>query len=159
MPSRRIVAHLTLLAALAIGCRRGPPLPSGDVLASLATAEVAGGAFDPAAMKGKPTLVLFMTPTCSHCLATLPRAMAATSAKNANMVAVFVAGKAPNARGVIDHARYTGPALVDNGALRRKYGIESVPFTLVVGSDGWAVDAYEGEQDESTLADALASAR
>jgi hypothetical protein len=28
----------------------------------------------------------------------------------------------------------------------------------VLGSDGHAVDAYEGEQDESTLADALAAA-
>jgi thioredoxin-like negative regulator of GroEL len=34
-----------------------------------------------------------------------------------------------------------------------------VPFILVLAADGHAVDAFEGEQDEATLADALASAR
>jgi thiol-disulfide isomerase/thioredoxin len=160
MPSRR---WSTLLAiVLAIGCRRGPKVPDGDVLASL-TAPIhfgsAAGGFDPAALKGKPTIVLFVTPTCSHCLATIPRAQKAAAAKDGNVVAVFVAGKPVNADGVVKHLDFTGPTLVDDGTLRKQYAVDAVPFILVLAADGHAVDAFEGEQDESTLADALASAR
>ena len=81
MPSRRWSALLAI--ALTIGCRRGPKLPDGDVLASL-TAPI-HGTFDPTALKGKPTLLLFVTPTCSHCLATIPRAQTAAAAKDANL--------------------------------------------------------------------------
>jgi thiol-disulfide isomerase/thioredoxin len=155
MPSR---PGITLLAiVLAFGCRRGPKLPDGDIAASLTVPPVAG-TFDPASLKGKPSLVLFVTPTCSHCIATLPRADAAAQSKGDPVVAVFVAGRAQNATGVIEHAHFSGTALVDDGTLRTRYHVNAVPFILVLGSDGHAVDAYEGEQDESTLADALAAA-
>ena len=157
MPSRRWAT--LLVGVITIGCRRGPALPDGDILATLTLPPLHGGTFDATALKGKPTLVVFMTPTCSHCLATLPRAMRAASANDANIIAVFVAGKAPNAQGVVDHVAYSGPALVDDGTLRKRYAVDAVPFTLVLGADGRAVDAYQGEQDEATLAGALASAR
>lgn len=141
----RLVLALALLAA----CHRGEPVPGGDVLEAI----------HQPTLHGKPGLVLFVTPTCSHCLATIPRAVDAATAQSANIAAVFVAGKEDNAKGVIDHAHFPGPWSVDDGTLTKQYGIHSVPYILVVGADGHARDAYLGEQDTSTLADALASAK
>jgi len=156
MPSR--IGWTLLAIALAIGCRRGPKLPDGDVAASLTAAPIRGS-FDPQSLHGKPSLVLFVTPTCTHCLATIPRAAEAATATGDHIVAVFVAGQAERAASIVAATHFPGAALVDDGTLRDRYHVDAVPFILVLGSDGHAVDALEGEQDESTLADALASAR
>jgi thiol-disulfide isomerase/thioredoxin len=141
--------RFVLAIALLFGCHRGPTVPEGDVLAAVNRPE----------LHGKPSLVMFVTPTCSHCLATIPRAIDAAAAEGANIVAVFVAGKEENAKGVIDHTHFTGEWMVDDGALTRRYAVKSVPYILVVGADGKARDAYLGEQDTTTLKDALASAK
>ena len=143
----RFVLAIALL--FAVGCHRGPKLPDGDVLAAVNRPE----------LHGKPSLVMFVTPTCSHCLATIPRAIEAAAASGAGLVAVFVAGQEENAKGVIDHTHFPGEWMVDDGALRRRYAIKSVPHILVVGPDGTARDAYIGEQETQTLKDAIAGAR
>ena len=148
-----------LLVFLALACHRGPRPPDGDIAASLTAPAIGEHAFDPSSIKGKPSLVLFVTPTCPHCLKTLPAAAEAARAEGANAVAVFVVGKAENATDVLSHAHFTGPALVDDGSLRRRYAINQVPTTLVLGPDGHACDEYIGEQDESTLRGAISRAR
>jgi len=159
-PRRTLVVAIALAVALgAAGCRRHPKLPDGDVAATLAGAPVGAHAYSPASLAGKPALVMFVTPTCPHCLAIIPRGAAAAKAADATAVAVFVAGKPANAAGVVQHARFEGPALVDDGTLRRRYAVRRVPYTLVLGADGHARDAYEGEQSEETLRDALRDAR
>jgi thiol-disulfide isomerase/thioredoxin len=157
----RPATTLLLLFALAIGgCKRNDtPVPDGDVAATLSLPSVGAHAFDPASLKGKPSLVMFVTPTCPHCIATIPRGMAAAEAQGANVVAVFVAGTKSNAEGVVSHAKFTGTALVDDGTLRRKYNIRGVPYSLVLGADGHAKEAFRGEQDEATFREALADAK
>jgi len=152
---------LLLAVALAItGCKRNTtPVPEGDVTATLTLPSLGEKAFDPATLKGKPSLVMFVTPTCPHCLVTIPRGAAAAQAQGANVVAVFVAGKKENAEGVISHAKFPGTALIDDGTLRRKYNIRGVPYSLVLSADGHAREAFRGEQEESTLRDALADAK
>jgi len=153
MPSRACLAALIALAA----CSRGPKLPDGDVVAELAQAKPVGAsALDPAAVHGKPAVVLFVSPTCPYCLATLPRALASADAHGATLVAVFTAGKPENARGVLEHAHYHGTALVDDGSLVRRYHITHVPLAYVLDRDGIARDALEGEQEQATFDDALA---
>ena len=137
------------LALAAPGCHRGVAVPDGDVLATV----------NQPTLHGKPGLVLFVTPTCSHCLATIPRAIDAATAEGANLVAVFVAGKEDNAKGVIEHTHFPGAWEVDDGTLTKRYAIKSVPYIVVVGSDGRARDAYLGEQETAALKDALASAK
>jgi thiol-disulfide isomerase/thioredoxin len=152
---------LTLALAFA-GCKRNDvPVPAGDVAATLTLPSLGEHSFDPASLKGKPSLVMFVTPTCPHCLATIPRGLAAAKAEGANVVAVFVSGTKANAEGVVSHAKFTGPVLIDDGTLRRKYDIRGVPYTLVLGPDGHAREAFrgEGEKDESTFRDALADAK
>jgi thiol-disulfide isomerase/thioredoxin len=164
MTSRRHPRTLALgfvitLALAGFACRRGEKLPSGDVAATLTVESVGAHKFDPASLRGKPSLVLFVTPTCPHCLVTIPRAAAAAQAQGANVVAVFVAGRAQNATGVLETTKFPGAAVVDDGTLSKRYGVKSVPYTLVLGPDGHARDAFVGEQDESTFRAALEDAR
>jgi thiol-disulfide isomerase/thioredoxin len=162
MPSpRRLVPLVFLALAFSSGaCTQRPPVPSGDVSATLALPSVGAYAFDPASLKGKPSLVMFVTPTCPHCLATIPRGAAAAQATGANVVAVFVAGTKTNAEGVVSHTKFSGVALVDETKqMIKQYGIKGVPYSLVLGPDGHAVEAFKGEQEESTLRAALASAK
>jgi len=140
---------LAIALVFGFGCHRGPKVPEGDVLAAVNRPE----------LHGKPSLVMFVTPTCSHCLATIPHAIEAAAAQGAGLVAVFVAGEEANAKGVIDHAHFPGEWMVDDGALRRRYAIKSVPYILAVGPDGTARDVYIGEQDTDTLKDAISRAR
>ncbi len=155
-----VIALSTLVSALA-GCHRNnTPVPPGDVAATLALPSVGAFSFDPASLKGKPSLVMFVTPTCPHCLTTIPRGAAAAQAQGANLVAVFVAGTKANAEGVVSHTKFPGVALVDEAkAMIKQYDIKGVPYVLVLGADGHAREAFRGEQEESTLRESLASAK
>lgn len=159
MPQARVVTLLVSIALAITACKRGEPVPDGDVTASLTMQSLGERTFDPASLKGKPSLVMFVTPTCSHCLKTIPNGMAAAKAEGANVVAVFVAGGKQNAEGIISTTKFPGAALIDDGTLRKKYNIKAVPYSLVLGADGHAKDAFRGEQDESTFRDALADAK
>jgi len=159
--SSKPVLTFVLLAAIAAGCKRNTtPVPSGDIAATLTLPSLGAEKFDPASLKGKPSLVMFVTPTCPHCIATIPRGAAAAQAQGANVVAVFVAGGKQNAEGVVSHAKFPGVALVDeNKEMIKKYGIRGVPYSLVLGPDGHAREAFRGEQEESTFRTALADAK
>ncbi len=156
----QLLIALAICSVVAIaGCKKHEPAPDGDILETLRAPTVSGAAFDPHSLRGKPSLVLFVSPTCPHCVKELPEAQKAAREHDANVVAVFIAGKAENAKGVLDHTKFEGVALVDDGTLRRKYGIRSVPYTLVLGADGHAREQVRGGQGEDTLADAIADAR
>ena len=156
---RRLVV-LVAAISIAAGCKKKVPYPDGDITAALALPTVTDAAFDPATLKGKPTLVLFASPTCGHCLNELPIAEKAAGAERANVVAVFVVGAKQQAAAMVERAKFTATALVDSmGQLRTKYDIKAVPYMLVLGPDGQAREAFRGEQDEETLRSALASAR
>ncbi len=128
-------------------------------MASLTAQALPDHAFDPAALRGQPAMVIFVTPTCPHCAVELPRARDAAKAAGAKLVAVFVSGTRERASAVVASTHFTDPALFDDGTLRDRYAVKSVPYTLVLGRDGHARDAFVGEQDESTLEAAIADAR
>ena len=148
-----------MLLGGAVECRKEAAVPPGDIAASLAAAKPAAGSFEPASLRGKPTLVMFGSPTCPHCLTELPIAQRVARAADANIVAVFVVGTAQRAQAVAATAQFTAPVLVDDGTLRKRYAIEAVPYTLVLGADGHAQRAFRGEQTEATLRAALADVR
>lgn len=150
-----IAVAIVALAA----CKKREPVPAGDIAAALTSLTVEGEPFNPSSLRGKPSIVMFVSPTCPHCLEQMPAAQKAAQAKDANVVAVFIVGKAENAKGVISHTKFEGPALIDDGTLRRKYGVRAVPYTLVLGADGQAKEALRGAQSESRLSEAVADAR
>ena len=151
-----------MIVVVAIGiaaCRKRQKGPEGDILATLKATPINTDAFDPGSFRGKPSLLLFVSPTCHYCLAELPVAQKVAADKGANIVAVFIVGEKQNATGVLEHAKFTAPALLDDGSLRRRYGIRSVPLTLVLGPDGHAREQFTGAQDAETLEEALADAK
>lgn len=150
---------IALVICFAAACKKHESPPSGDILETLRAPTVSGATFDPHTLRGKPTVLMFVSPTCPHCVAELPEAQKAAHENDANLVAVFIVGKAENAKGVLEHVKFDGTALVDDGTLRRRYGIRSVPYTLVLGGDGRARELFHGEQGHSVLSDALADAR
>lgn len=150
----RALAIASIAFAL-IACRRKEDAPKGDILATLEAPTLDGGKFDASTLKGKPTLLMFVSPTCPHCLDQIPRADRVAKEKGANAVAVFIAGKAENAKGVVEHTKFAGSVLIDDGSLRRRYGVRAVPYTLVLGADGHATEALRGAQEADVLEDAL----
>jgi thiol-disulfide isomerase/thioredoxin len=159
MPSPARWTQLLVFGLAISGCHRGASVPSGDIVATLTAAPADERAFDPTSLRGKPTIVLFASPTCPHCTKELPIAQAAAHAEDANIVAVFVSGAKKHAASVTKSVGFTAPVLVDDGTLLKRYDIRAVPYTLVLGPDGHARDAFRGEQDESTLRAALSDAR
>lgn len=165
MPLARRSTQLLLLAVLTISaasCRKkGADIASDDFIAALRPLPTADDSlFDPGTLRGKPTLLVFASPTCSHCMVELPVAEKAAAAEHANMVAVFIVGGKQHAASVKKSKGLTSPVLVDEaGELRKKYNIKGVPYTVVLGTDGRAREAYRGEQGEEVLREALADAR
>jgi len=149
-----------VLCALAISCQRGHAVPDGDVAATLGAIPVIGTQpFAVDSLRGKPALVMFVSPMCEHCVAEMPRAQAAAADAKANLVAVFVVGRQDDAEAIARSTHFAGPILMDDGSLRQKYDVTGVPMTLVLKGDGHAVAALVGEQDDAALRDALADAR
>jgi thiol-disulfide isomerase/thioredoxin len=164
MPSPQRWTQLLLLAAAisaagaATACQHRAPVPDGDVAAGL-TLPAMGDQLDTDSLLGKPTLVVFVSPTCPHCVTELPLAQDAARTGDANVVAVFVVGNREAAAAIVQTAKFTGPVLFDDGTLRRAYEITGVPYTLVLRPDGHASDALIGTQSAATLQGAIAAAR
>jgi thiol-disulfide isomerase/thioredoxin len=163
MSSRRRITtgrSLALVACLVLdvtACqRRNPDPPDGDIAASL-TAPPLDGAFDPASLHGKRSLVLFVSSSCVHCLKEVPIAQDVARDAGANVAIVFVSGQKPNAQSFVKQTHFTGPALYDDGTLKQRYGVTAVPYTLALAQDGHATAALIGEQDADVLRDALTS--
>ena len=161
MPLARRSTQLLLLVLAISGCTKRQPVPAGDVIAALAPLPTADDSpFDAQSLRGKPTLVMFASPTCQHCIAEFPIAMKAATEEKANVVAVFIVGGKKHAASVTKSSGFTAPVLVDEQrVLMKQYDIKGVPYLLVLGADGHAQSAFRGKQDEDTLREALDDAR
>jgi thiol-disulfide isomerase/thioredoxin len=153
-----MLVALVALVAIA-GCKRGQPIPEGNVAASLTLPTITSETFDPSVLRGKPAIVVFAWPTCGHCSKEIPIAQRVADSENASLVVVYTQGGTKHAASVAKSLGVTGTVLVDNGTLKTKYDVKAVPYTLVLDGDGEAVRAYLGAQDEDTLRSGVASAR
>lgn len=158
---RRSIQLLIVLALSIAGCksRSQAPIPDGDVVAALPAKTIDGKPFDPASLKGKPSIVMFASPSCGFCMQEMPLAQNAAQTKNGNAVVVFVSGTPIHGQQAASKQGFTGTVLMDDGTLKKKYKIRGVPYTVVTKADGTAQTAFAGMTDESTLASALDDAR
>jgi thiol-disulfide isomerase/thioredoxin len=152
MPRLCLIAIVIVTAALA-GCKSELAPPAGDIAASLTLSTLDGAPFDPATLRGKPTVLLFWRVGCSYCMREMPIVAQVARDKGAAAVAVMVAGNKDKAKDIAKG--FDGTVLVDEGALRERFGIKKVPYTLVLRGDGTAARAFLGEQSASTIASAL----
>lgn len=156
MPRTTVVA-LALLAASACTKTSVAP-PPGDIGAKLTLPTAAGTPYDPAALDGKPAVVVFWRPGCPHCRDELPEVAQVCKDKGATAVAVQVAEAPASGLRVLEGMKWEGVALVDDGTVRKDLKITKVPWTLVLRPDGTAARAYIGAQSYDTLAGAIAAA-
>jgi len=161
MPLRCGPAQLILCALLltGAGCRKHLPIPEGDIAATLTAKTLQDQPFDPGPLRGKPAIVVFAWPTCPHCIKEIPIAQQVATQEGASMVVVFVRGSKAAATQIAADLKLSAPVLVDDGTLRNRYAVNAVPYTLVLGPDGHAREAFRGAQDEGTLRDAVSDAR
>ena len=149
------IAAIAVASALT-ACKHEAAPPPGNIAARLTIPTRAEPAFDPAALGGKPALIVFWRPGCPYCREELPSAMRAASERGVTAVAVQIAeGKAAGGK-VLTDLGWKGVDLVDDGTLRRDLGVHQVPWTLVLRSDGTAARAFIGRQSYGTLKGALA---
>jgi len=159
-PTRSTQLIVLALGALALaGCKKREAGPPGDIVATLTAKTIDGTPFDPETLRGKPGLVMFVSPTCPHCIEELPIAQKVAREENANVVAVFIVGQAENAKPVLEHTKFEAPALIDDGTLKQRYAIRTVPYTVVVDAKGHATEVLRGAHGASRLAEALDDAR
>lgn len=162
MPLPRRSIQLLIVLALAItACKKrsSAPIPEGDVVGTLPAKTVDNKPFDPASLKGKPSIVMFASPSCGYCMQEMPLAQTAAQSKAGNAVVVFASGTPIHAEQAAKQAGFTGTIMLDDGTLKKKYGIRGVPYTVITRPDGTAKTAFAGLTDEATLASALDSAR
>lgn len=158
------LAALLTFGALATatlpGCGRNRvEPPAGDILADLALPMVNGAVFDPKPLYPRDVLVMFFSPTCGHCMREMPEAVAAAEQAGSAVLAVMVGGNVKQAERLAVADRLTAPVILDDGQLRRKYGIRAVPYTLVLAAGGRAERAFVGAQGQDRLASALREVR
>jgi thiol-disulfide isomerase/thioredoxin len=158
MPRTTVVA-LVVSLLLAACSKNGVPPPKGDISAKLTVPTTAGGVYDPAALDGKPAVVVFWRPGCPHCRDELPDVAQVCKDKGATAVAVQVAEAPPSGLRVLEGMKWDGVALVDDGTVRKDLDIKAVPYTLVLRPDGTAARAFVGRQSYETLASAIAAAK
>ena len=71
----------------------------------------------------------------------------------------MVVGRPAQGKQFLTGLAFEGPVLVDDGSLRARFAIKSVPYTLIVRPDGTAARAFLGTQSHDTLAAAASATR
>jgi thiol-disulfide isomerase/thioredoxin len=164
MPRLSVSALVLSLSIASLGattaCRKqGVAPPTGDISAKLTIPTTAGTPYDPAALDGKPAVVVFWRPGCPHCRHELPEVAQVCKDKGVTAVAIQVAEAPTAGLRVLEGMKWEGVALVDDGTLHTQLGIHAVPYTLVLRPNGTAARAFVGAQSYDTLASAIAAAK
>jgi cytochrome c biogenesis protein CcmG, thiol:disulfide interchange protein DsbE len=148
-----LVAAELLTAGGGASVRRAPELPS-QVLS--------GHRVDLASLRGKPALVNFWASWCAPCKQEAPelKRFSQSLGDQATLVGVDWGDSADNARAFIAKAGWTYPVLRDpSQKVGTQYGLNGLPTTFVLDSDGNIVRTLQGPQTVSSLRSALAAAQ
>jgi thiol-disulfide isomerase/thioredoxin len=141
VPARQLLAALLAAAFVitAAGCtaddKKRDPVLAGDL--------VAGGSYDPAAHKGKVTVVNFWGSWCAPCRAEMPGLVKAYDELSGDDVAFLgVNVRDPNldlARAFVDQYKVPFPSIRDpQSKLALEFDVppSSIPTTVILGKDG-----------------------
>jgi cytochrome c biogenesis protein CcmG/thiol:disulfide interchange protein DsbE len=148
-----LVAAELLTAGGGSAARRAPELPA-QVLS--------GHRVDLASLRGKPALVNFWASWCAPCKQEAPELKRFSDAlgNRATMVGVDWNDPADNARDFIAKAGWRYPILRDpTQKVGTQYGLNGLPTTFVLNSDGDIVQTLPGPQTVASLNRALAAAQ
>lgn len=86
---------------------------------------------------GKPAVIDFWASWCNPCLKSLPHLQAFAKAHpEVSVYAISIDDNPADAREVFDQKGYTVTLLADDHATRDRYGVTSIPHTVIVDKDG-----------------------
>jgi cytochrome c biogenesis protein CcmG/thiol:disulfide interchange protein DsbE len=147
-----LVAAELLTAGDGSSVRRAPELPS-QVLS--------GRHVDLASLRGKPAIVNFWASWCGPCKEEAPelKRFSEGLGDRATLVGVDWGDDEDNAREFIAKSGWRYPILRDpSQKAGTQYGLNGLPTTFVLDSDGNIVQTLQGPQTVATLEGALAAA-
>jgi cytochrome c biogenesis protein CcmG/thiol:disulfide interchange protein DsbE len=147
-----LVAAELLTAGGGSSPRPAPELP---------TQVLSGKRVDLASLRGKPAVVNFWASWCGPCKEEAPelKRFSESLGGRASMVGVDWGDAEDNAREFIAKAGWRYPILRDpSQKVGTEYGLNGLPTTFVLDSDGNIVETLQGPQTVATLDRALASA-
>jgi thiol-disulfide isomerase/thioredoxin len=102
---------------------------------------------------GRPAVIDFWASWCNPCLKSLPHLQAfAKHHPEVSVYAISIDDNPADAREVFDQKGYTLTLLADDHATRDRYGVASVPHTVVVDRNGYVRRAGTGLDLEAELA-------
>ena len=148
-----VVAAEVFTAGGEPSARRAPELPD-QVLA--------GKRVDLDSLRGKPAVVNFWASWCAPCKQEAPELERFSESLDgrATLVGVDWNDSADNARDFIAKSGWSYPVLRDpTQKVGTQYGLNGLPTTFVLDSDGRIVDTLQGPQTVATLKRALATAQ
>ena len=140
-----------LVSGTASGGRDAPALPQTSLTGSPVTL---------ADLRGHPAAVNFWASWCEPCRKEAPHldALAHSLPNGAKLVGVDWSDSLSGARGFIKQYGWRFPTLRDpNGDVGDRYGIQGLPTTFILTSDGHIAKILRGPQDAATIRRALAS--
>ena len=151
---RRALAPLLLFGAvlvLMMSPRGTLEVAAGDAIGEVRAELADGKPFELSALRGQPVVLAFWASWCGPCRREAP----VLNRLHADGVKVFGLSVEPlTAAQIGAHARSLGmryPVARPEGALLTRLGIDTVPTTCVVGSDGKLLSAHTGFTSEDTL--------
>jgi len=148
-----LVAAELLTAGGGASVRPAPDLPS-QVLS--------GKRVDLASLRGKPAVVNFWASWCGPCKEEAPelKRFSETLGDRAVLVGVDWGDAEDNAREFIAKSGWSYPILRDpSQKVGTEYGLNGLPTTFVLDSDGNIVETLQGPQTVASLERALAAAQ
>ncbi len=114
-----------------------------------------------AELRGHPAAVNFFASWCEPCKKEAPslEALSRSLPNGTHLVGVAWNDGRSAARGFVHRYGWRFPTLFDtNGSAGDRYGIQGLPTTFIVGSDGRIEDVLRGPQDAGTVRRELAQA-
>ncbi|HEY6179638.1 MAG TPA: TlpA disulfide reductase family protein, partial [Kofleriaceae bacterium] len=125
------------------------PMKTGDAAPAIALPRIgAGGAlgerFSLDASRGKITVLDFWATWCKPCLAAMPRLdQLARTNPDVAVIAVNL-DDAAAARALFDQRRYAMTLVADDGDASQRYGVSSIPHTVVLDRRGMVREVVRG---------------
>jgi thiol-disulfide isomerase/thioredoxin len=125
--------------------------PIGSMMPALKIPLLAGGELDTAELHGQPTLVTFWASWCSACMTELPELEKIQRQNAARVVAINIEGSREKAQAVVDRQRFSFSVGLDDGELATRFGVQTIPHTLLLDAKGAIADLIDAPEPQSAL--------
>jgi thiol-disulfide isomerase/thioredoxin len=169
-PARRVGWGIAAIVALGVAVQAAwiagnlelvKPMKTGDEAPGLALPQIdragqLGDKLTLAAMRGKVTVLDFWATWCNPCLAAMPRLEKLARSHPDVAVLTINLDDPAGARALFTERGYTMKLLADDGDVSQRYGVTSIPHTVIIDRRGVIRDVIRGTgTDIAAIVDAV----